>query len=134
MARLSEAASRLGAEVPPVELSFDEPAPVVSSVLTRATPGPPWTDLIRLVRGAAVEALGERAGHYDPPFGPHITVAYATGPGEDEEIVAALAADPAASAPIGSLAFPSIAWCAVHQNRAAGTYTFETLVTTSLGG
>lgn len=134
LARLADAASRLGAVLPPVELTFDEPAPVVNSVLTRATPGPPWTELIRVVRGAAVQAFGEKAGHYDPPFGPHITVAYATGPGEDEEIAAALAADPAASAPIGPLVFPSIAWCAVHQNRAAGTYTFETLVTTPLGG
>lgn len=134
LARLREAAMALASEVPPVRLGFGEPGPVVNSVLTRAEADEQWEGLIRVVRGAALEALGADAARYGPPFGPHITIAYATAAGEDAQVAAALAADPATAAPVGTLVFTEIAWCAVHQNRDLGTYTFDTLFTSPLGG
>lgn len=112
----------------PITLTFGAPAPVVNSVLVRATPGPEWDALVDHVRESAAAALGEDARRYGPPFGPHMTLAYATASGSDQEVVATLGD----AAPLGPVTFTEVAWCAVHQNRAEGTYTFETVLTTPL--
>ena len=134
LGRLRGIATDDGTRLAPVRLRFDAPAPVVNAVLIRAVGDDQWAGLLRVVRGAATAALGPRAEHYGPPFGPHITLAYATATGDDGEIASALAADSSTAAPVGEMVFREIAWCAVHQNREAGTYTFETLFATPLSG
>lgn len=109
----------------PLELDFSAPISDGTAVLTLGR-GSGWERLIEAVRGACAEVKGQRAVHYDPPFGPHITLAYGIGDGDDEEILAALGG--AGTPPAQRLT--ELAWCAVHQME--GTYTFEVLATTPL--
>lgn len=133
LTQLQESAAASAAGLSPVRLGFGEVVPTVNSVLTLATPDDQWAAVVDLARTAAAAALGDAALHYQPPFGPHITIAYATGEGADSDVVAALA-DAGADGPAGEIVFTELAWCAVHQNKAEGTYTFETLFATPLAG
>lgn len=132
LAELAAAAGRSSAGTGPLLLDFDEPHATADSVLLRADPVDGWHRLVAAARAAAAEALGEGAGRYAPPPAPHLTLAYATAEGDDGEIEAALwhGAEPHR---FGQVVFDRIAWCAVHQNRDAGTYTFETINETPLG-
>ena len=133
LARLRESAAASAAGLPPVRLGFGEVVPTVNSVLVLATPDDQWAAVVNLARTTAAAALGDAALHYQPPFGPHITIAYATGDGDDDEVLAALAEN-GEIGPAGEMVFTDLAWCAVHQNKVEGTYTFETLFTTPLAG
>lgn len=131
LARLSAASAQRCLTVGPLLLDFDEPHPTADSVLLRAEPTSAWSRLVDAARAAAVEALGEEARRYAPPPAPHLTLAYATGEGEDSEIVAALDGDRPPRR-LGTVTFDRLVWCAVHQNRTSGTYTFDTLFHTPL--
>lgn len=109
-----------------VELSFARPTSDDLAVISLGR-GTGWEELTEAVRSAAAEVGGDPAIHYNPPFGPHITLAYGVGDGDSEEILAALAEIPEPPAQ----RFTELAWCAVHQ--VEGTYTFEVLTTTPLG-
>lgn len=131
---LREVGSHVLAEMAPIRFEFGPPAPVGDSVIVRARLGEDWERVTQSVRAIAQEALGAEALRYEPPFGPHLTLAYATAAGEDSAVATALASDGRALRPVGEATFTEVAWCAVHQNRAVGTYTFETLFATPFGG
>lgn len=131
LADLGAAAVRHCSGTGPLHLDFDEPHPTADSVLLRAAATGDWDALVDAARAAAVEALGEEARRYAPPPAPHLTLAYATAEGSDAQIVDALAGD-GPPRRLGAVTFDALAWCAVHQNRDAGTYTFETLFETPL--
>ncbi|MFT3889347.1 MAG: hypothetical protein QM713_14460 [Arachnia sp.] len=133
LARLRAAGERAGVGLAPVRFAFGAPGPAGDAVIVRAESGEPWERITGAVRQIAEEALGPEALHYGLPFGPHMTLAYATATGDDATVTAALAADERATVPLGEVEFTEIAWCAVHQNRAVGTYTFDTLFVTPLG-
>ena len=117
----------------PVALSLGGVVVTDDSVVLRAAPDGRWRALTAAVRRAAAAVLGEEAARYAPPPVPHLTLAYGTAAGDDAEIREALAGLDAANTPFGEIAFPEVAWCAVHQHRDRGTYTFETLFTTPVG-
>lgn len=112
----------------PVVLEFGPARPCRSGVVSEAAAGAEWHEMIRLVREAATASLGADAVSFDPPSVPHITLAYAIGAGADAPIHRALEGVPS----IGPILFQEIVWCAVHQNRRAGTYTFDRLAATPL--
>ncbi|MFT4229780.1 MAG: hypothetical protein QM602_05775, partial [Microbacterium sp.] len=125
---LRDAGRRLAA-LGPITLDFDAPAPAGDAVVVRARVEEDWGVLSHTVRDAAALALGDEARRYGPPFGPHMTLAYGTATGHDADVHSALGAEPDAAAQLGVVTFAELAWCAVQQNRDAGTYTFEVLFT-----
>ena len=116
----------------PLELTFGEPHPTSDSVLLAANADEGWDSLVELIRRAGKQALGDGADLYAPPFAPHLTLAYATGDGDDARINELLD-EAGACVQLGPVRFGQIAWCAVHQNRFEGTYTFDVLFHTPLG-
>ncbi len=130
---LAERATRSTSSLAPVLLDFGAPTPAAASVLVRAEPDARWQALVSAVRDSASAALGPDARRYEPPADPHITLAYATATGEGAAIRSALESHTGAASPLGEAVFSEVAWCAVHQNRSEGTYTFETLFSTPLG-
>ncbi|MGO1592647.1 MAG: 2'-5' RNA ligase family protein [Ancrocorticia sp.] len=131
--QLETSAQNAAAKLQPFDLSFGAARVTKDSVLASAEIGPSWEALVKVTRSAAQAALGPEALRYDPPFGPHMTLAYAVSDGPDEEIDDALRSGPGTSEPIGPVTVGEIVWCAVHQNRNQGTYTFEPLFSTALG-
>lgn len=128
-ARATESGRQLGS----LTIEFGGPQVTADSLLVSARGDERWDALVELVRGAVRPASSGNVDRYPSPRAPHITIAYATGDGEDALIRRALAATPGAEAELGAITFEHIAWCAVHQNREVGTYTFEVLFTTPLG-
>ncbi len=67
------------------------PIVTVDSVLCRGEHTEHWDALIAAAQRASIAAFGEDAAPYDPPFGPHVTVAYGVGEGSDTPVEEALA-------------------------------------------
>lgn len=129
VAALENEAARVFAELAPITLRFASPIITHDSVLLLAEHTPEWDALTSAVRRAA-SVLGENASHYDPPYGPHISLAYAKDDGPKADIATALGET--ASEVLGDVTFDSVAWCAVHRNPGAGTYTFDIITETPL--
>lgn len=129
MATATESGTALG----PITLRFGSPHVTPNSLLVSAPGGERWDALVALVRDAAAQVPGVDANRHPPPWAPHITLAYATSDGEDDVIRSALSATPGATNALNAVTFTKIAWCGVHQNRDAGTYTFDVLFETPLG-
>lgn len=117
----------------PITIRFGAPHITADSLHVSAAGDQRWDGLIALIREAGAQIPGVDGNMYPPPWAPHMTIAYATAAGDDEQIRQSLAATPDATAELGPLTFTSIAWCAAHQNRDVGTYTFEVLFGTPLG-
>lgn len=121
-------------DFPCLELTFGPPSLMSDAVVTYG--GDPddlpagWMSLVEHVRAVACQTFGEEGVYYAPPFGPHITLAYGIGNGDDGVIDATLGES---SSPAGTLIFSDIAWCAVHQFPDRGIYTFTELFRTPFG-
>lgn len=121
-------------DFPVLELTFGPPSLMSDAVVTYG--GDPdnlpsgWVSLVERVREIAWQTFGEEGVHYAPPFGPHITLAYGIGNGEDTVIGAALGQSPS---PADTQTFSHLAWCAVHQFPDRGIYTFTELFRTPFG-
>lgn len=107
---------------------LEAPAVTENSVISMSLNSNAFEVLNKNVRQVAEYALGKGALLYPPPPFPHITYAYGTASGDNIAVEEALEGigDP----PVQS--FTSLSWCAVHQNRSSGTYTYETLFSTPL--
>ena len=133
--RLREAAAGTAGKLAPLRLAFGRPCAMNNSVIVTADAADPsWLALVQATRDAAEAALGPEALEYTPPFGPHMTLAYAIADGPDDQIEEAVYPGGDAAGPIGEVVFDQLAWCAVHQNKAEGTYTFETVFSSPLTG
>ena len=134
VALIKAEATRSGTALGPITLEFGSPCITSDSLLVRAPAGGRWDALIALVREVGARAFGPSGTQYPSPWAPHMTVAYAVANGDDDVIVSALTDRDAATTEVGSVTFTRIAWCGVHQNRDAGTYTFDVLFETPLRG
>lgn len=125
-------ATRSGLSFGPITLDFGTPHLTADSLLVAASGGPRWEALTALVREVEAQVWGTDVNGYSSPWAPHMTIAYAVSGGDDDAVVSALSGRDGATTALGPVAFTKIAWCGVHQNRDAGTYTFDVLFETPL--
>ncbi|MEW6897155.1 hypothetical protein V3M69_05925 [Trueperella pyogenes] len=132
-----------------LHLPVQWPAVVEDSVICLGATTPQWDRLICATKRASIQAFGDEATPYNPPFSPHLTIAYGVCEGDDEPIVAALQqvrvhmlrdtddgrthdADDTAADAIGedqfcTLDIDSVVLARVYQDRQVGTYTCDVL-------
>lgn len=130
---LEEASKTYLADLAPLEVKLSPPTAMHDAVVFFGELEG-WDELIAAVRAAAHEVLDD-AFHYNPPFGPHMTLAYGVAEGDDALIEQALSeafADQIIAAPVPEF-FTELHWCLVHQDRAKGIYTFDTVMTVPFG-
>ena len=118
-----------------------------------------WDAFVAAARRASVAAFGEDAAPYEAPFGPHVTVAYGVGQGQDAPVEDELARVKAkilaergeslanecgcacdgeqeapAQEPLAQIEITSVVLARVFQDREAGTYTAQILADVPLPG
>ncbi len=93
LTRLADALTAELATVPAFDLEFGAPEVRGTAVECTAAPSAQWDALVAAVRRAASSTFG--TAQPDAPHAPHISLAYATGPVSDAEVVARLADAPA---------------------------------------
>lgn len=126
-------ATRSGTSFGPLSLTFGTPHITSDSLLVSAPGDERWDGLMAIVREVEARVFGPDGSQYPSPWAPHMTIAYAIAGGDDDAILSELSDTDGATAAIGPVTFTKIAWCGVHQNRDAGTYTFDVLFETPLG-
>ncbi|PIN51231.1 hypothetical protein CT171_05825 [Trueperella pyogenes] len=134
-----------------LHLPVQWPVVMEDSVICVGPKTPQWDRLICATERASIQAFGDEAAPYNPPFGPHLTVAYGVCDGIDEPIITALqhvrehvpeearqvrpkddAEDVATDrGQLCVLDIDSVVLVRVYQDRQAGTYTCDVLAEVS---
>lgn len=115
-----------------LHIPIEWPLSTDDSVICLGTKSSQWDRLIGAAQRASACAFGDDAVAYDPPFGPHVTIAYGVSDGSNEAITAALR-DVRDALPNGTdrymheLEIDSVVLARVFQDREAGTYTCDIL-------
>lgn len=114
-------------QLEPFTLTFQVPEARRYAVETIAQPHPSWDAVVGAVREAARVTTGSDLP--DPPFGPHMTLSYGVGDGDNEEINRQITA---AGFPIDQ-SIAHLDLVSVDQNRQSGVFEFESLCRFALG-
>lgn len=129
-----------------LRLPLGWPVPTEDSVICIGEYSRKWEALITATQRASVQAFGKAAAPYDPPFGPHITIAYGIDDGSNAPIAAALRQVRSAylantggaenafdnADHLHYLDIDSVVLARVYQDRQIGTYTGEILTEVSI--
>lgn len=130
-AELSRFGAALGdavAEIEPFELTFDTPVVRELAVECSAAPSAGWDALVTAARAAITTVWpGELP---NPPHGPHLSLAYATGDVDDTLVTERLAGVSA----LGSLLVDRVELVSVTARPEMGIFDFTTLAGQELSG
>lgn len=131
VARLTAAlADRLG-PVAPFTVELDRPVVNDGGVNVHTSRSASWDVLVDTVREAAVAVLGSEPPLGRPPFGPHVSLGYAIGDGDNTVLQSAL--DRMAGPGPLLLRVEEVHLLSVHQHPDAGTFTWDAISTAQLG-
>ncbi|MFV0428202.1 MAG: 2'-5' RNA ligase family protein [Arachnia sp.] len=126
LTQLGDALNRCLANVHVFELDLAAPQASGFAIECLAGPSPAWNALVAAVRQAVGQTWGPELP--DPPFGPHVSLAYATGDVDDSEIARRLAD----ATPVGRLRIDEVSLVTVTVRPEVGTFDFAVLANFSL--
>lgn len=126
--RLGDALAEVCSELPAFDLDFGRFRAGDVAVESWASPSKDWDSLLAGCRQCVTDVWGSAPPA--PPAGPHLSLAYATGPVDDDMVTARLAA----VEPLGTLRVSTLHLVSVTARPERGTFDFTALANWDLSG